>query len=429
MWYNIDMKKMNTSPISGTLELLPAEQAVFDNLRAKIAFTFKLNGFLNIETPILERQEILLAKAGGDTEKQIYKVFKTAEGAEDASEALRFDHTVPLARYIVEHESDLVFPLKIAQIGENFRGERAQKGRFREFYQCDIDVVNRNSLPIFYDADVIATLIETYRDFDLSTPVIARISNRKILKGLLSGMNLEEKSGDIYSIIDHAEKVSPEKTDAALIEVGLGDAEKAKILTFINLAGSIETVVEGVRSLGVENDTLEAGLDELKSVAEILAADGYNDSVSFDMKIVRGLDYYTGTVFEFALPEYREVGSIGGGGRYDNLAEYFTEQKFPGVGGSIGLNRLFSVLMEKNLLKEASGAPVDCAIVPISENELEFALKVAKDFRAKGDSVTVVMSDKKLGDRLSYAAKIAKLAVVIGENEVGSGTYEIKKFE
>ena len=164
-------------------------------------------------------------------------------------------------------------------------------------------------------------------------------------------------------------------------------------------------------------------------MAEILAADGYNDSVSFDMKIVRGLDYYTGTVFEFALPEYREVGSIGGGGRYDNLAEYFTEQKFPGVGGSIGLNRLFSVLMEKNLLKEASGAPVDCAIIPISENELEFALKVAKDFRAKGDSVTVVMSDKKLGDRLSYAAKIAKSAVVIGENEVGSGTYEIKKFE
>ena len=422
------MKKMNTSPISGTLELLPASQAVFDDLKSKIAQTFRLNGFLNIETPILERQEILFAKAGGDTEKQIYKVFKTSEEAQDSGEALRFDHTVPLARYIVEHESDLVFPLKVAQIGENFRGERAQKGRFREFYQCDIDVINRNDLPIFYDADVIATLIQTYQSFGLSTPVIVRVSNRKILKGILAGMNLEEKSADIYSIIDHAEKVPPEKTDAALSEIGLNADEKAKILSFIGLAGSIDEVADGIRALGVENEELTSGLDELKKVVDILVADGYGELVSVDMKIVRGLDYYTGTVFEFALPEYKEVGSVGGGGRYENLAEYFTEQKFPGVGGSIGLNRLFSVLIEKDLLKDASFSPVDYAIIPISENELNFSLKVAKDLRSKGSSVTLVAGDKKLGDRLGYASKIAKAAIVIGENEVSTGTYEIKKF-
>lgn len=422
------MKKMNTSPISGTLELLPAEQAVFDNLKSKILQTFRLNGFLNIETPILERQEILFAKAGGDTEKQIYKVFKTAEEAQDSSEALRFDHTVPLARYVVEHESDLTFPFKVCQIGENFRGERAQKGRFREFYQCDIDVISRNNLPIFYDADVISTLLETYQGFGLSTPVIVRVSNRKILKGLLEGMNLEEKSADIYSIIDHAEKVPLEKTDAALSEIGLSDDEKAKILKFIDLAGSIDTVIDGISDLGVENETLKNGLDELKNVVDVLTADGYGELISVDMKIVRGLDYYTGTVFEFALPEHREVGSVGGGGRYENLAEYFTEQKFPGVGGSIGLNRLFSVLMEKNLLGGAVNAPIDYAIIPISENELGFSLKVAKDLRNKGSLVTLVAGDKKLGDRLAYASKIAKAAIVIGENEVATGTYEIKNF-
>lgn len=422
------MKKMNTSPISGTQELLPAEQAVFDNLKSKIAFIFELNGFLNIETPILERQEILFAKAGGDTEKQIYKVFKTAEEAQDSSEALRFDHTVPLARYVVEHESDLTFPFKVCQIGENFRGERAQKGRFREFYQCDIDVISRNNLPIFYDADAISTLLETYQSFGLSTPVIVRVSNRKILKGLLIGMNLEEKSADIYSIIDHAEKVPPEKTDAALSEIGLTDDEKAKILKFIDLTGSIEAVISGISGLGVENETLTSGLDELKNVVDILAADGYGEAVSVDMKIVRGLDYYTGTVFEFALPEHSEVGSVGGGGRYENLAEYFTEQKFPGVGGSIGLNRLFAILMEKNLLGEAVNAPIDYVVIPISENELKFSLQVAKDLRKKGDSVTLAAGDKKLGDRLAYASKIAKAAIVIGENEVATGTYEIKKF-
>lgn len=421
------MKKINTSPISGTQELLPEIQAVFDKLKTGVAEKYQAHGFMNIETPILERTEILFAKAGGDTEKQIYKVAKTNETMEDATEALRFDHTVPLARYIVEHESDLAFPLKVSQMGENFRGERAQRGRFREFYQCDVDVISRNDLPLFYDADVISTLLDAFSSFGLNTPVLARISNRKILKGMLSGLNLQEKSADIYSIIDHSEKVPAEKTAAALDEIGLSPDEKAKILEFIEFNGEPSEVAEKINALGVENAILEEGLKELTEVAEYLQAASCTNFVA-DMKIVRGLDYYTGTVFEFVLPEHRDIGSVCGGGRYENLAEYFTDQKFPGVGGSIGMNRLFYILNEKKLIDLESKKPLDIAVVPISDKENAYALKVAAEVREKGSSATVVAGDKKLGDKMKYASKIADSAIVIGDAEVASGKYRIKEF-
>lgn len=421
------MKKINTAPISGTQELLPEVQVIFDKLKQKIAEKYRAHGFLNIETPILERTEILLAKAGGDTEKQIYKVAKTNETMEDATEALRFDHTVPLARYIVEHESDLVFPLKVSQMGENFRGERAQRGRFREFYQCDVDVIGREGLPLFYDADVILTLMDAFSAFGLKTPVLARISNRKILKGLLEGLNLQEKAKDIYSIIDHSEKVPLEKTEAALDEIGLNPDEKAKILGFIELNGEPLEVANKIREMGVENATLEEGLTELTEVAEYLTA-GECENFVADMKIVRGLDYYTGTVFEFILPEHRDIGSVCGGGRYENLAEYFTDQKFPGVGGSIGLNRLFFVLKDKNLIDFGAEKPLDIAVVPISNKENAYALEVVKEMRAKGSSATVVAGNKKLGDKMKYASKIARSAIVIGDAEVASKKYRIKDF-
>lgn len=421
------MKKINTSPISGTQELLPEVQAVFDKLKTGVAEKYQAHGFLNIETPILERTEILFAKAGGDTEKQIYKVAKTNETMEDATEALRFDHTVPLARYIVEHESNLAFPLKVSQVGENFRGERAQRGRFREFYQCDVDVIGRGDLPLFYDADVISTLLDSFDSFGLKTPVLARISNRKILKGLLEGLNLQEKSTDIYSIIDHSEKVPIEKTKAALDEIGLSSDDKEKVLAFIELNGEASKVVDEIKALGVENEVLAAGLDELTEVMGMLISDGYTN-IAADMKIVRGLDYYTGTVFEFVLPEYKDIGSVCGGGRYENLAEYFTDQKFPGVGGSIGLNRLFFVLNEKKLINLEVEKPLDIAVVPISNKENEYAMTVASEMRAKGSSATVVAGDKKLGDKMKYASKIAKAAIVIGDAEVASKKYRIKEF-
>ena len=425
------MKKVNTSPISGMQELLPESQAVFNRLKNSASEVYRKNGFLNIETPTIDRTEILLAKAGGETEKQIYRVFKTAETAEESEQALRFDHTVPLARYVVEHESDLVFPFKVSQIGKNFRGERAQRGRFREFYQMDVDVIGRGELEIEYDVDVIATLLETFAAFSLSTSVLARISNRKIIAGLLEELGLEEKAEGVYSIIDHSEKVPLEKTRASFEEEGLSEEEIEKMMRFIDLNGKRETVINELRSFGFGSKTFNDGVDELDTVLGLLEKTGFQNFVTADMKIVRGLDYYTGTVFEFALPDYQEIGSVGGGGRYENLAGYFTEQKFPGVGGSIGLSRLFYVLNEHKILNSqtnSGGKAIRYAIIPISKNEIEYSLKVAKDLRAQGETVTVVMTDKKLGDKMKYASRLAEKAIVIGENEVSTGEYQVKEF-
>ena len=422
------MKKLNTSPISGMQELLPEKQAIFNNLKNKIAEVYHNHGYLDIETPSIERTEILLAKAGGDTEKQIYRVIKTTEAAEDSDQALRFDHTVPLARYVVEHENNLAFPFKVSQIGPNFRGERAQKGRFREFYQCDIDVIGRDNISISYDADVISTLLQTFKSFGLKTPVLARINNRKILTGLLEALDLTSYSVDIYSIIDHSEKVPVEKTTENLAEIGLSEENIKKILAFINLHGERSFVVKNLGNLDIDNPTFTEGVSELDQVLYLLETMGLKDQIIADMKIVRGLDYYTGTVFEFILPEHKSIGSVCGGGRYENLTGYFTDQNFPGVGGSIGLTRLFYVLNEEQLLPEQSANPIDYAIIPISENELDFSFQIAEKLRDKGNSVTVVLTDKKLGDKLTYAAKLAKNGIVIGESEASSNQLQVKNF-
>ena len=422
------MKKFNTSPISGAQELLPAEQAVFNDLKTKIAGSYKSHGYSEIETPSIERTEILLAKAGGDTEKQIYKLIKTTESADDSTQALRFDHTVPLARYIVEHENNLVFPFKVSQIGTNFRGERAQKGRFREFYQCDVDIIGRDKLPIAYDADVIQTLLDTLKLFGLNTPILARISNRKILSGVLEAYNLNQFTTEILDIIDHAEKVPPEKTKSSLEELQLDQDIINQLLTLIDLNGNRESVIDTLESLGLQNDAFITGVKELDQVLSLLEAAGLKNEITADLKIVRGLDYYTGTVFEFILPEHKYIGSITGGGRYENLTKHFSDHAFPGVGGSIGLTRLFYVLNEAKLLNHTINTLFDYAIVPISETEFEEAMTVATKLRKNSKTATIVFTDKKLGDKLTYASKIAKNAIVIGENEAKSHSYKAKNF-
>lgn len=420
--------KINTSPISGTMELTPEDQANFNILKTKINDSYVKHGYYNIETPSIERTEILLAKAGGETEKQIYKVAKTAESELEAKQALRFDHTVPLARYVVEHENNLTFPFKVMQTGLNFRGERAQKGRFREFYQCDIDVIGRDSLPIAYDADIISTLLDTFESFNLSTPVLARISNRKILAGLLEELNLTAKSKEISNIIDHAEKVTPEQTKMDLEELELSKANVKKILDFIELNGGRSLIIAELNNLEVENETFKAGVYELDQVLYLLESMGLGEQVIGDMKIIRGLDYYTGTVFEFILPEYKNIGSVCGGGRYENLAGFFTNKSFPGVGGSIGLTRLFYVLNEKQLFYFDDQSLLDFAVIPVSESEFDEAFNVAKRLREKNYSATVVLTDKKLGDKMGYAAKLAKKGIVIGEAEIGATSLNAKNF-
>ena len=422
------MKKINTSPISGMQELLPETQATFDSLKTKITNTYKKHGFLNIETPVIDRTEILLAKAGGDTEKQIYKVVKTAETADSADQALRFDHTVPLARYIIEHENDLQFPFKVSQIGRNYRGERAQKGRFREFYQCDVDVIGRGKLEIAYDADVISTLLKTFESFELDTPVLARINNRKIITGLLNALKLSDQTTEIMNIIDHAEKVTPEQTKQNLEELKLDEKNIKKILAFINLHGERSIVIKDLNNLEIEDETYNQGVAELDQVLYLLESMGLKEQVEADMKIVRGLDYYTGTVFEFILPEHKNIGSVCGGGRYENLTGYFSDKPFPGVGGSIGLTRLFYVLNEKNLLKNENTL-LDYAIIPVSEHEYDEALNVAEKLRDKNYNTTVILTDKKLGSKLEHAAKLARNGIVIGEEEVNSKILKAKNFE
>ena len=423
------MKKINTSPISGVQELLPETQASFNNLKTKIADTYKRHGFYEIETPTIERTEILLAKAGGDTEKQIYKVVKTAESEDSADQALRFDHTVPLARYVIEHENELTFPFKVSQIGLNYRGERAQKGRFREFYQCDVDIIGRGKLEIAYDADIISTLIDTYNAFELNTPVIARINNRKIISGLMNALELADKSAEIMSIIDHSEKVTPEQTKLSLEELKLDEKTIKKILAFINLNGERSFVVKELNNLEITDETYLQGVTELDQVMYLLESMELKEQVIADMKIVRGLDYYTGTVFEFFLPEHKNIGSVGGGGRYENLTGYFSDKAFPGVGGSIGLTRLFYIINEKKLLESEKSVLLDFAIIPVSEREYDEALNVAKKLREKNYNATVVFMDKKLGSKLEYAAKLARNGIVIGEEEVNSKLLKAKNFE
>lgn len=435
---------MNTAPISGTLELLPEDQAVFNEIKSRIARVYHLHGFRAIEPPTIDRNEILFAKAGGDTEKQIYRVIKTAETAEDSDQSLRFDHTVPLARYVVEHESFLSFPFRVTQIGKNFRGERAQKGRFRELYQCDVDVIGRSELPIIYDAEVIYTLYSALTSF-LKPQMLIRISNRKILSGLIEMLDLDNKSEAIYSIIDHAEKVPPIKTQQFLMEEIGDDDEVDFFVEFMSTAGNIadvknvlEAVLREVKAyVPAEIQASErfvtgekkflVGLSELEEVMDVLMKRGLTENIVADMLIVRGLDYYTGTVFETFLPEYKEIGSVCSGGRYENLCEKYSDQKFPGVGGSIGLTRLFYILKENGLLPEVSGL-IDYAIIPMSPNEYEAAFRLADNLKGDGRSSDVILTDKKLGDKISFASKIARFGVVLGDREVADGKAMAKDF-
>lgn len=424
------MKRFNTSKISGTQELLPGEQAIFSNLKRKITDTYYNHGYQEIETPSIERTEVLLAKAGGDTEKQIYKLIKTGDKSiESADQALRFDHTVPLARYVVEHESNLQFPLKVSQLGLNFRGERAQKGRFREFYQLDIDVIGRGELSFAYDADIISTLLDALNSFNLDTPILARISNRKILAGFLEALNLTNKTTEIMNIIDHADKVTPEQTKVSLEELPLNEPIVKQILDLINLNGSRSEVIKALANLEIDNPTFKQGLTELDQTLYLLESQNLSEQIAADMKIVRGLDYYTGTVFEFILPEHQNIGSIAGGGRYDNLTKHFSDQSFPGVGGSIGLTRLFSALSEANLLDPVTDNLLDYCVIPMSEHEYDESINVAMKLRDNGHSTTIVFTDKKLGDKLSYASKIAKNGIVIGAEEVESHQLKSKNFQ
>ena len=428
------MKILNTSPISGMQELLPVDQVIFNNYKDAIREVYRRHGFWEIETPIIDRTEILLAKAGGETEKQVYKVCKTDEDPARANEALRFDHTVPLARYIAEHESDLDFPFKVTQIGRNFRGERAQKGRFREFYQCDIDVLGRNILSLNYDAEIIVTLVEAIAKLIKDNCFIVRISNRKLLSGFIEERNLQDVSKDIFSIIDHAEKVTPEKTLSLLKSLNIDDDCVSELYKLMNISGCLESTMEQLNNFPCNSLLFNEGKHELYNVLSVTES-LLNEmeicvGVIADLKIVRGLDYYTGTVFETSISDYPKIGSICSGGRYENLAGLYTDQKFPGVGGSIGLTRLFFAMNEYGIgLERATDIERKrYAVVPFNNDkkEIELAYEVAAKFRKRENDVDVIFINKKLGDKIRLAKKTADYLIVIGENEINMRSFKVK---
>ena len=418
------MSKVEPRTLPGFMELLPNDQIKFNSLVDKIRKSYEKFGFLPLDTPIIEMADVLLAKAGGETEKQIYRFNK---GETDL--ALRFDLTVPLAKYVCEYNNDISFPFKRYQIGKVYRGERPQKGRYREFYQCDIDIIGDGELSIVNDAEMPSVIYTTIKEFGFDNFTI-RINNRKLLNGLFAELSLEEQSVEIMRIIDKLEKIGRENVVKCLQDLNVADEKIEKILNFIEIDGETDEKLQKLENLNFTNELFLQGLNELKEVVKYVRLFGVPDTnFKVDLTIARGLDYYTGTVYETFLNDYRELGSVCSGGRYDNLAEFYTDKKMPGVGVSIGLTRLFSKLSELNILKEKDESISKVLVVSMTD-DISRALEVATKIREEGINTDVYLENKKIKAKFKYADKLKiPYVAVIGEEEEKNGTVSLKNME
>lgn len=416
------MPTVKPRTLSGFMELLPAPQQQMERILDSLRRTYALYGFTPLDTPLMEAAEVLLAKGGGETEKQIYRFQKG-----DADLALRFDLTVPLAKYVALHSHELSFPFRRYQIGKVYRGERAQRGRFREFYQADIDIIGDGTLSVVNEAEIPAIIYRTFSALGLQRFHI-RVNNRKILNGFYALLGLTEKSGDIMRTVDKLDKIGAEKVRAILTDDFAVDAEKVdKILTFLSLSDG-DAALDALEAYRGQNPLFDTGLDELRTVVRYLDSFGVPaKNFAVDLTIARGLDYYTGTVYETTLDEFPEIGSVCSGGRYDNLAEYYTDRKLPGVGISIGLTRLFYILQEKGLLNdELSTAPADVLILPMTE-DLSPAIELATMFRENGVRAQLYCEGGKFKKKVGYADKLRiPYAVFMGEDEIRGGVVTCK---
>lgn len=418
------MEKIEPRTLSGFMELLPNEQILFNQMKEKIQKTYEKFGFLPLDTPIIESAEVLLAKAGGETEKQIYRFQK---GENDL--ALRFDLTVPLAKYVAKNYGSLSFPFRRYQIGKVYRGERAQKGRYREFYQCDIDIIGDGELDLINDAEIPSIIYNLFRELGFEDFTI-KINNRKILNGLFEGINQKENSTEILRIIDKIDKIGKEAVIEELQKIGVEEKQIKFIIDFIEIEGSSNEKIKKLENLGIDNEIYKKGLEELKTVIRNVRLFGVpEDNFKVDLTIARGLDYYTGTVYETFLNNYRELGSVCSGGRYENLAEYYTEKSLPGVGISIGLTRLFYKLNELHIIKAEKKAISDILIIPITEN-LEEPIKLATDIRELGINTEIYLNDKKLKAKFKYADKLEiPYVIVIGDDEIKLNKVKLKNMK
>ena len=417
------MAKMTPRTLSGFMELLPAPQQQMERIMEILRKTYSLYGFTPLDTPVIESSEVLLAKAGGETEKQIYRFQKG-----DSDLSLRFDLTVPLAKYVALHYNELSFPFRRYQIGKVYRGERAQRGRFREFYQADIDIIGDGKLDITNEAEIPSIIYQTFTSLGLTRFQI-RVNNRKILNGFYAMLGLTEQSGDIMRTVDKLDKIGAGKVRTCLTEdVGLTAEQADEIMRFISITGSNRQVLDALAGYQGRHELFDQGLEELNTVTRYLSAFGVpEENFAVDLTIARGLDYYTGTVYETTLLDHPEIGSVCSGGRYDNLAAYYTDRQLPGVGISIGLTRLFYVLGEQGLLNpQLPTAPADVLILPMTQ-DLTPAIRLATRLRSAGVRTQLYTEQKKFKAKMNYADKLGVPYVVfLGDDEIAAGQVACK---
>ncbi len=418
------MEKIKPRTLSGFMELLPQKQEQMERVMQTLRETYALYGFYPLDTPVLEASEVLLAKGGGETEKQIYRFQKG-----DTDLAMRFDLTVPLAKYVALNYGQLTFPFRRYQIGKVYRGERAQRGRFREFYQADIDIIGDGKLDIINEAEIPSIIYKTFSKLGLKRFKI-RINNRKVLNGFFASLGLTERAGDVMRTIDKLEKIGADKVREILVEDCGASAEQAdEILKFITIEGGTAGILAALEGYKGKNETLDLGIEELTTVATYMEAFGVPaDHFEIDLTIARGLDYYTGTVYETTMLDHPEIGSICSGGRYDNLAEYYTDKQLPGVGISIGLTRLFFVLEDKDYLNENPPAsPADVMILPMTD-DVGPAIELATRLRDNGVRVQLHCEKKKFKAKITYADKLhVPYVIFMGEDEVKNGVVALKE--
>ena len=413
-------EKVEPKTLPGFMELMPQDQILFDKMKNTIESVYSSYGFYPLDTPIIELSSVLLAKAGGETEKQIYRFNK---GDNDLS--LRFDLTVPLAKYVANRSNELIFPFKRYQIGKVYRGERPQKGRFREFYQCDIDVIGNETLSILYDAEIPSIIYDLFKKLNIGDFII-RINNRKILTGFFNSLELNSKVTDILRIIDKIEKIGEDEVKSELSLLDIDSDKVSKIIDFIRISGDAFIKIEKLKNLGITDEVYNKGVNELETVINNIKARGLDSNFyDVDLTIARGLDYYTGTVYETILKDYPSIGSVCSGGRYENLATYYTDKKLPGVGISIGLTRLFYQLKEAGVIKTTDSSVADITILPMTEN-YEYVYKFSNLLKRFGVRVDTAFLGK-FKQLMRYADKQkTPYVLIIGDDEISKGVAVLK---
>ncbi|MBS5964363.1 histidine--tRNA ligase [Finegoldia magna] len=410
------------STLPGMMELLPEDQMVFDTIKRRIEDVFIKNAFFSIDTPAIEKLDVLLSKGGGETSKQVYRIDSSKK-----NQGLRFDLTVPLAKYVSMYMQDLAFPFRRYQIAKVYRGERNQKGRYKEFYQCDIDIIGNEKLSLYNDAEIVNCMYEALKSIDVPDFEF-QFNNRKLLNGYFSDLGIEDFESCLR-IIDKLDKIGIDNVKEELSKINLDDEKIDSILSFLQIDGTNQEIIEKLESLNIDNELFVCGLEELKFVYDDILSLGVSpDNIKINLSITRGLDYYTGSVFETFFKEYREIGSICSGGRYDSLANNFTKSKLPGVGMSIGLTRLFYQLQELNLVK-GQQTNFDCIIIPMKGYEKN-AVKLMNDLRSSSVRCMSYLEDDKLKKKFNYADKLSvKYVIIIGQDEVEQNKFTLRNME